>query len=33
MRGILAIYRREMAGLFFGPLAWVLLALAFVLNG
>jgi ABC-2 type transport system permease protein len=33
MRGILAIYRREMAGLFYGPLAWVLLALAFVLNG
>ncbi len=33
MRGIVAIYRREMAGLFFGPLAWVLLALAFLLNG
>jgi ABC-2 type transport system permease protein len=33
MRGILAIYRREMAGLFFGPLAWLLLALAFVMNG
>ncbi|MDZ4772248.1 MAG: ABC transporter permease subunit [Planctomycetota bacterium] len=33
MRGLLAIYRREMAGLFFGPLAWVLLALVFLLNG
>lgn len=33
MRGLFAIYRRELAGLFFGPLAWVLLALAFLLNG
>lgn len=33
MRGLVAIYRRELAGLFFGPLAWVLLALAFFLNG
>ena len=33
MRGTLAIYRRELAGLFLGPLAWVLLALAFLLNG
>ncbi|MBL8857395.1 MAG: hypothetical protein JNL28_02665 [Planctomycetes bacterium] len=33
MRGVFAIYRREMAGLFFGPLAWAVLALAFCLNG
>lgn len=33
MRGTLAIYRREVAGLFVGPLAWVLLALAFLWNG
>jgi ABC-2 type transport system permease protein len=33
MRGLVAIYRREMAGLFFGPLAWALLSLAFFLNG
>jgi ABC-2 type transport system permease protein len=30
---VLTIYRREIAGLFFGPLAWLLLALAFLLNG
>jgi ABC-2 type transport system permease protein len=30
---VLAIYRREIAGLFYGPLAWLLLALAFLLNG
>lgn len=33
MRGCLAIYRRELAGLFVGPLAWVILFLALVLNG
>lgn len=33
MRGTIAIYRREIAGLFLGPLAWLLLALAFLLNG
>jgi ABC-2 type transport system permease protein len=33
MRGTLAIYRREVAGLFVGPVAWLLLALAFLLNG
>lgn len=33
MRGLFAIYRRELAGLFYGPLAWVLLALALLLNG
>jgi ABC-2 type transport system permease protein len=33
MRGTWAIYRRELAGLFYGPLAWVLLALAFLLDG
>jgi ABC-2 type transport system permease protein len=31
--GVVAIYRREIAGLFLGPLAWLLLALAFFLNG
>jgi ABC-2 type transport system permease protein len=30
---MIAVYRREIAGLFFGPLAWLLLALAFFLNG
>jgi ABC-2 type transport system permease protein len=33
MRGFLAIYRRELAGLFVGPLAWVLLCIALALNG
>jgi ABC-2 type transport system permease protein len=33
MRGFLAIYRRELAGLFVGPLAWVLLCIALMLNG
>lgn len=33
MRGALTIYRRELAGLFFQPLAWVLLCLALLLNG
>ena len=27
------IYRRELAGLFFGPLAWVVLCLALYVNG
>jgi ABC-2 type transport system permease protein len=31
--GFVAIFRRELAGLFFGPLAWVLLCAALVLNG
>ncbi|MBI5363107.1 MAG: ABC-2 transporter permease [Planctomycetes bacterium] len=33
MSGVLAIYRRELAGLFMGPLAWILLCIALVLNG
>jgi ABC-2 type transport system permease protein len=33
MRGFFAIYRRELAGLFLGPLAWTLLCIALVLNG
>lgn len=33
MRGLCTIYRRELAGLFFGPLAWILLAVALALSG
>jgi len=33
MRGTWTIYRRELAGLFLGPLAWVLLCLALFVNG
>jgi len=33
MRGVLTIFRRELAGLFLGPLAWVLLLAAVLLNG
>ena len=33
MKGLGAIFRREIAGLFVGPLAWVLLTIALVLNG
>jgi ABC-2 type transport system permease protein len=33
MRGTWTIYRRELAGLFLGPLAWILLCLALLLNG
>ena len=33
MRGFAAIYRRELAGLFFGPLAWTLLCIALLSNG
>ncbi len=33
MRGFATIYRRELAGLFFGPLAWVLLCLGLAYNG
>ncbi len=33
MRGLWTIYRREMAGLFQGPLAWILLFLALLMNG
>jgi ABC-2 type transport system permease protein len=33
MSGTWTIYRRELAGLFLGPLAWVLLCLALLLNG
>lgn len=33
MRGCLSIYRRELAGLFVGPLAWILLCIALLLNG
>ena len=33
MRGLAAIFRRELAGLFVGPLAWVLLTIALALNG
>ena len=32
MRGLGAIYRRELAGLFFAPLAWILLCLALFYN-
>lgn len=33
MRGVGTLYRRELAGLFFSPLAWVLLCAALALNG
>jgi ABC-2 type transport system permease protein len=33
MRGTWTIYRRELAALFLGPLAWVLLCLALFVNG
>lgn len=33
MRGLLTIYRRELAGLFLGPLAWILLAVSLLLSG
>lgn len=33
MRGVLAITRRELAGLFVGPLAWALLFIAVLLQG
>jgi hypothetical protein len=33
MSGLWTIFRRELAGLFFGPLAWVLLFAALLLNG
>jgi len=33
MRGFGAIYRRELAALFLGPLAWTLLCIALFLNG
>jgi len=33
MRGAWTVYRRELAGLFLGPLAWVLLCLALGVNG
>lgn len=33
MSAVWTIYRRELAGLFLGPLAWVLLCLALALNG
>ena len=33
MSGLWTIFRRELAGLFFGPLAWVLLCVALVFNG
>jgi ABC-2 type transport system permease protein len=33
VRGLVAIYRRELAGLFVGPLAWILLCIALLLNG
>lgn len=33
MRGVITIYRRELAGLFFSPLAWMLLALALLPTG
>lgn len=33
MGGVWTIYRRELVGLFLGPLAWVLLCLALGLNG
>ena len=33
MSGAWTVFRRELAGLFFGPLAWVLLSAALLLNG
>lgn len=33
MRGTLTIFRREFAGLFFSPLAWILLVVALFVNG
>ena len=33
MRGFLAIYRRELGGIFMGPLAWTLLVIAYALQG
>lgn len=33
MNGLVAIYRRELAGLFVTPLAWILLCVALPLNG
>ncbi len=33
MSGLWTIFRRELAGLFFGPLAWLLLFAAMLLNG
>lgn len=33
MRGTIVIYRRELAGLFFAPLAWILLLVSLLLNG
>lgn len=33
MRGLWTIYRRELAGLFVGPLAWILLCVALAVNG
>lgn len=33
MKGLVAIYRRELAGLFVTPLAWVLVCIALFLNG
>ncbi len=33
MRGALSIYRRELAGLFLSPLAWVVLLVAYALQG
>lgn len=33
MSGVLAIYRRELAGMFLAPLAWILLCLTLVYNG
>jgi ABC-2 type transport system permease protein len=33
MSGLVTIFRRELSGLFFGPLAWVLLCVALVFNG
>ena len=33
MRGLLAIYRRELAGLFLSPLAWILFCLTLLFNG
>lgn len=33
MKGLLTIYRRELAGLFVAPLAWVLLTLSLALSG
>jgi hypothetical protein len=33
MSGLWTIYRRELAGLFLAPLAWVVLCLALFVNG